>query len=188
MQNNIYKEDQGQNFGKWDDPVSKFMYYDSTKEILSKINLPENIADYGGANGNLKTFIPSAISIDLDPSKNPDIIDNIITHTGIYDLVIIRYVLHYLNDYEVIKLFNNIKSKNILIIQFTNEDLISKYKNSINEFKYFRTADQLKKIIPNYFKEIYSKEITITEDFYNNRLKINNALWHQENIRAFYNA
>ena len=184
MQTKIYKEDNGTNFGKWNDKVSKFMYFDSTKEILSKIQIPNIVADYGGANGNLKTFIPNSISIDIDSSKNPDIIDNILSHVGNYELIIIRYVLHYLNDYEVIQLFKTIKT-NTLIIQFINEDLKSKYQNSQNEFKYFRTAKQLKKLLPN-CKEIYSKEYTIGANFYRNRLNINNAITHKETLKAFY--
>jgi hypothetical protein len=184
MQTKIYKEDNGVNFGKWTDKVSKFMYFDSTKDILSKIQIPGVVADYGGANGNLKTFIPHAISIDIDGSKQPDIIDDILTHVGNYELIVVRYVLHYLNDYEVLQLFKTIKS-NALIIQFTNEDLKSKYQNSQNEFKYFRTARQLKKLLPN-CKEIYSKKYTIGSSFYKNRLNIDNAVTHKETLKAYF--
>ena len=187
MQKKIYEIDDGINFGKWPDEISKFLYFDSTKEILSKIDIPKLIADYGGANGNLKTFIPNSISIDIDKSKKPDILDNILTHEGKYDLIIIRYVLHYLNDYEIISLFNQInkfhKGK-VLIIQFCNDDLISKYKNSQNEFKYFRTYSQLKSLIP-YAREIYSKKYIVSPNFYLNRLKIKNAIKHTEILKAF---
>jgi len=187
MQKKIYKEDQGINFGKWKDKTSKFLYFDSTKEILSKIKIYNNVADYGGANGNLKTFISNIISIDIDSSKHPDIIGNIITHKGNYDLIIIRYVLHYLNDYEILKLFNNITNYHkgeVLIIQFCNNDLKSKYSNSINEFKYFRTENQLEQLLPKYTK-IYSKEYEVEQDFYKNRLNLNNAITHKEILNAY---
>ncbi len=108
MQKKIYKEDKGTEFGKWFDSISKLIYFDSVKDILSKIDTHGIIADYGGANGILKQFIPNIITIDIDASKKPDIVDNILTHKGNYDLIIIRFVLHYLNDYEVLELFENI--------------------------------------------------------------------------------
>jgi hypothetical protein len=108
MQNIIYKEDKGIDFGKWSDNTSKLMYFDSLKDILSKINTSGTVADFGGANGILKQFIPNIITIDIDVTKEPDILDNILTHKGVYDLIVIRFVLHYLNDYEVLQLFNNI--------------------------------------------------------------------------------
>jgi hypothetical protein len=187
MQNIIYKEDNGIDFGKWSDNTSKLMYFDSVKDILSKIDTKGKIADYGGANGILKQFIPNIISIDIDASKNPDIVDNILTHNGNYDLIIIRFVLHYLNDYEVLKLFKNIEKYHkgkILIIQFTNEDLKSKYYNSKNEFKYFRTKNQLQKLLPK-FKNIYSIKYECSIEFYKNRLNIENAKNHIEEINAY---
>lgn len=187
MQNIIYKEDNGQQFGRWSDNTSKFIYFDSVKEILSLIELPKIIADYGGANGILKEFIPNIISIDIDETKNPDIVDNILTHKGSYDLIVIRFVLHYLNDYEVLQLFRNIKQYHkgkVLLIQFCNEDLKSKYLNSKNEFKYFRTQNQLEKLLPEY-KKIYSKEYTCTKQFYKNRLGIETDIEHRETLNAY---
>ena len=181
-----YKEDQGTNFGKWNDSISRFLYQDSTKEILSKITIPNLVADYGGANGNLKQFIPNAISIDIDKTKRPDVVDDILNHSKYYDLVIIRFVLHYLNDYEILKLFNVIKARNILIIQFENNDLKSKYFNSQNEFKYFRTSHQLKQLLPIKSKEIYSKTYELGNEFYKNRLGKGIYKTHDETLKAYY--
>lgn len=186
MQMQIYKEDQAEKFGKWNDEVSNFLYQTSTKEILSKISIPNLVADYGGANGNLKQFIPQSISIDIDSSKKPDILDNILTHSKKYDLIVLRYVLHYLNDYEVIQLFENLKALNVLIIQFENNDLKAKYYNSQNEFKYFRTSQQLQKLLPINSKEIYSKEYELGQDFYINRLGKGNYKTHKEILKAYY--
>jgi len=182
--------DKGIKFGKWEDTTSIKLYKDTTEEIFKKIKISKynKIADYGGANGIMKNYIPNIITIDLDATKEPDIVDNIITHPTKYDLVVIRYVLHYLNDYQVIKLFNKILkngTKNILLIQFTNENLKMKYKNSINEFKYFRNASQLQALIPDNFKQIYSEKITVTKEFYKNRLNNDNGIEHQETINAF---
>jgi len=187
MQKKIYNEDAGIDFGRWADVTSKLMYFDSVQAILSKVNTLGTVADYGGANGILKNFIPNIITIDIDSTKKPDIIDNIITHKGNYDLIIIRYVLHYLNDYEVLELFNHISSYHkgkILIIQFTNEDLKSKYQNSKNEFKYFRTKNQLEKLLPN-CEHIFNADYQCTSEFYKNRLGIENAVAHTESINAY---
>tara|TARA_R110000751_G_scaffold72388_1_gene146650 strand:- start:164 stop:721 length:558 start_codon:yes stop_codon:yes gene_type:complete len=181
----VYKADQGTAFGKWKDTVSQFMYFDSVKPILSKINIPNKVADFGGANGNLKEFVPNIITIDRDASKNPDIVANILDHKEHYELVIIRYVLHYLTDYEVLQLFENINADNVLVIQFTNDDLKSKYFNSRNEFKYFRTKVQLEKLLPK-SKLVYSEDYTVTEDFYKNRLQIDNSRAHVETLNAYY--
>ena len=187
MQKKIYKEDNGVNFGNWKDDVSEFLYKKSTKEILSLISVPQVVADYGGANGNLKQFIPQAVSIDKDPSKEPDIIDNILTHKNEYDLVVIRYVLHYLTDKEVLQLFKSIQSKKTLVIQFVNNDLESKYHNSQNEEqKYFRTEEQLKALLPKTAEKIYaSKSYTLGALFYENRLGKGVYKNHQESISAY---
>ena len=188
MQKRIYEIDEGVNFGKWNDKTSKFMYFDCMKAILKKIDINGVIADYGGANSNLKAFLSTSISIDIDKSKNPDIEDDILKHESNYDWIVIRYVLHYMNDYEVLILFEKIKSFHkgkVLVIQFCNEDLKTKYANSINELKYFRTEKQLKSLLPVEAKKIFSKNIEITKEFYLNRLHIENAISHNEKINAY---
>ena len=189
MQKQTYKIDQGENFGKWSDNTSKFLYKYSILEILNKIEIPEKTADFGGGNGLLKEIIPNIITIDIDKTKKPDIIDNILTHRGKYDLIIIRYVLHYLNDYELIQLFDNIKSFHkgkLLIIQFCNNDLINKYFNSKNEIKYFRTENQTENLIPKGFKKIFSMNYICSKEFYKNRLQNENIIEHNEILNAYY--
>ena len=182
----IYDIDDGIDFGKWKDKTSQYLYYQSTIEILKKIKIPDSVADFGGGNGLLKQFIPQIKTIDIDENKQPDLIANILHHHDHYELIIIRYVLHYLNDYEVIELFKTINADNILIIQFENQDLKIKYQNSINEFKYFRTTNQLKALIPKKAKEIYSKEYMVDSTFYDNRLKNGQYEPHREILKAYY--
>lgn len=190
----IYNEDQGTNFGKWDDSTSRLIYYDSMKQILDLMDNRgylqgvERIADYGGANGIMKEFIPGIITIDIDSSKNPDIVDDILVHSGEYDLIIIRYVLHYLNDYEVIQLFNHIESFHkgkVLIVQFVNDELKEKYQNSKNELKYFRTLNQMKALLPRGEKVLYNGDYLCSSQFYKNRLNIDNAIPHSEKLIAY---
>lgn len=181
MLKDSYKIDQGLEFGNWKDKTSQDLYHNTTKDILNLIHIPSLVADFGGGNGLLKKFIPHSISIDIDQSKNPDIIGNILDVKQHFELVVIRYVLHYLSDYEILKLFSNINADNILIQQFVNEDLKAKYRNSINEFKYFRTLSQLISLLPD-SEIIYQKEITCTKEFYKNRLNNQNATPHNETI------
>lgn len=185
MQKVIYKVDKGLEFGMWNDKTSKFLYHTSVKNILSKIKIPENVADYGGGNGILKKFIAHIKTIDIDKEKNPDIIDNIITHKGEYDLIIIRFVMHYLSDNEIIELFKNIKSKEILVIQFINEDKEIKYENSQNEgHKYFRNKKETLQLMPKNHSIIYNQKYTVSKDFYKNRLGLGNYKSHQEELIA----
>jgi hypothetical protein len=106
------------------------------------------------------------------------------------DLIIIRYVLHYLTDDEIRKLLQNIKSYHagdILIVQFTNEgeDLQIKKQNSINETKYFRTSEELSLLIGEF--EVIATDtesFKVTTEFYRNRLQNFEALPHQEQIQT----
>lgn len=180
--------DAGINFGKWGDPTSRFLYEESMFDILPRIQFFGTVADYGGGNGLLKNYVPGLITIDKDVEKKPDIVDDILTHSNPYDIVVLRYVLHYLTDYEVLALMQKLLSngvQKVLIIQFTNEDLISKYKCSINEKKYFRTLSQLKALLNNQHP-FYTKEYEVDPDFYQNRLGITIDFSHEEQLNAFY--
>lgn len=179
--------DGGDKFGKWDDPVSQFMYFKCMPDIIKKIPdecLIGKIGDFGGGNGLIKEFWPGAISIDNDPKKKPDILCDILYHVERYHLAVIRYVLHYLTDKEVIQLFETINAKHILVIQFVNPNLVHKYKNSIYEIKHFRTPEQLESLMPSPVV-IYEKEYTVTPEFYANRLRLAGAFSHSETIKAY---
>lgn len=180
--------DQGEKFGTWDDEISKFLYIDSAIEILSLFNIPQNVADYGGGNGLLKKFIPNIITIDKDKSKNPDICEDILEHQGTYDMIISRYVLHYLNDYEVIELLKICSKTPSVIIQFVNDNLHDKYFNSHNELKYFRTSAQLDALLsPFKFNQIYRFKYRVTKEFYKNRLGDGEYKNHFEDLCAWTN-
>jgi len=181
-----HKEDQGEEFGTWTDNISRLMYHGVMKSIIQLVDIPDSVIDYGGANGLIKQFIPHAVTVDRDTSKNPDIVADILTFKNNYKLTVIRYVLHYLNDYELLQLFDNLKVRSVLVIQFVNDDLKSKYYNSQNEpHKYFRSTQQLEKLLPDY-PCIYTKSYRITEQFYKNRLGPGNYKPHTETIKAYY--
>ena len=103
-----YKIDQGTNFGTWEDTTSKLLYDDAMPAMLNGINIKGKVLDYGGANGLLKKYIPNSLSIDIDPTKKPDIVGDIKTYNPNCDLVVMRYLLHYLNDKEVNNLFTHL--------------------------------------------------------------------------------
>ena len=168
----VFSVDSGRDFGTWTDPTSRFMYQDSLADILPHIPIREGqrIADFGGANGLLKQHIPDLTTIDCDPSKEPDIVDDILQHRERYELGICRYVLHYLTDQQVIDFLDNVNVGSLFVIQFTNPDLRSKYANSVNEQKYFRTPEQLAALMPEGSVKLHSVEYTVTREFYQNRL------------------
>ncbi len=191
LDNKIFEIDRGKEFGMWTDPVSKFMYHDHFVHIYTKFNLDsyKSIEDIGGANGILRQFFEDKdySTSDIDESKEPDFIGNIVNYNGIMafkwrgetynrhyqnELIVIRYVLHYLSDEEVIKMFSNIKENHkgdILVVQFTNEagDLDIKLSNSINETKYFRTQEQLYALLQNFNIVLTdTQSFEVTAEFY----------------------
>lgn len=179
--------DQGVNFGKWGDPTSKLMYHDVMELALDGVDVTGRVADYGGANGMLKQWIPQALSVDYDLTKNPDICDDIKTHCGEYDMIVMRYVLHYMDDDTVIGLLHNIASYHagrLLIIQFVNEDLVSKYSNSIGEVKWFRDEADLRALLERAWTidKRRSTDYRVDAEFYRNRLQHPNPSSHDERI------
>lgn len=183
----IHDEDQAGEFGKWGDATSRLMYHDIMDLALEGVDTAGRVADYGGANGLLKEWIPQAISVDYDATKSPDIQEDILAHVGDYDLIVMRYVLHYMNDQTVIGLMHNIASYHdgrVLIIQFVNEDLVSKQANSIGEIKYFRDEDDLRTLLTHDWIIAARRAVdyNVDAEFYRNRLNHPNPSSHDERI------
>lgn len=178
--------DEGTRFGTWGDPTSRFMYRDSLAHILPLAALVGHVGDFGGANGLLKAHVPNVTTIDSDPSKHPDIVDNILTHDAPYDTAWARYVMHYLTDQEVIQFVDNVNAPRLIIVQFTNnESLRVKYANSVNETKYFRTSAQMRELLPSKTKVLWSMAYAVCPEFYQNRLGMENAKPHGEMLRVY---
>ena len=178
-------EDQGTAFGTWTDPVSRFMYQESLQEYLSLMKLHGTVVDYGGANGLFKRHVPKAVTVDNDPLKEPDVIDDILTHDSRYDVGFCRFVLHYMTDQQVIRFVDDANVGRLYIVQFVNDDLRGKYANSRGEgTKYFRTFDQTTALFGS-CEVLWSQTYTVTKDFYLNRLGIEGAVTHQEKIVLF---
>jgi len=183
----IHPEDQARAFGTWDNPTARLMYHDIMELALSGVDTSGRVADYGGANGLLKQWIPHSLSVDYDQSKHPDIAEDIMSHVGEYDLIVLRYVMHYMTDAEVLRLFRHVASFHegrLLVIQFVNDDLVSKYANSIGETKYFRDDDDTRALVSLDWmvqaRRFY--DYTVDADFYRLRLNHPNPSSHDERI------
>jgi len=183
----IFDADQGVNFGTWDDPVSRLMYGHSTPIFLDMVDYSGSVYDLGGGNGLLKQYIPHSISVDIDQNKQPDVIQDIRQFSTKCDLVVIRYVLHYFSDKDVVNLITHIKehAKKVMVIQFCNEGVHLKVKRQISkqsdERKYFRNSNHLFRLLSRPI-DIRSVSYTVTPVFYENRLKINVNCSHSETV------
>lgn len=187
MQKRIYKEDEGTNFGLWNDDVSRLMYHNIMPLVVGQFDFQGTVADYGGANGLLKDWIPQAVTIDIDESKKPDIVDDITTHSEEYDNVYMRYVLHYMNDEQIGRMLANIKHK-LIVVQFTNEQEDLTIKNLISngneDDKHFRDKKELFGLFADFaiYKAI-EVSYEVTPAFYANRLQVETDLSHKESIQ-----
>lgn len=185
-----YQEDQGGAFGRWPNKTARLMYHDIMPVALNGIDTSGRVADLGGANGLLKEWIPQAVTVDYDESKHPDICEDINTHVGDYDLVVLRYVLHYMPDTGVQALMKHIASYHkgpILIIQFVNDDLAAKRANSVGEIKWFRNTENTIALLKGCgFKVASCKAVdyVVDPDFYRERLNHPNPTGHLETILA----
>lgn len=182
-----HTEDQADAFGTWDDITSRLMYHDIMPLMLSGVDTSGRVADFGGANGLLKEWIPQAVSVDYDPSKKPDVVGDISIYAGAYDLVVMRYVLHYMSDTDATKLLRKIarmNSKRLFIIQFANDDLTSKLANSIGERKWFRDSADLFSLLAQDWNigAWRMVDYEVTAEFYRNRLNHPNPSSHREKV------
>lgn len=183
-----HDEDKGTQFGTWPNPTAQLIYHDIMPLALSGVDTSGNVADFGGGNGLLKQWIPHAISVDYDATKQPDIYADILTHRGNYDLIVIRYVLHYMTDEQVKQLFDNLASYSdccVLVIQFVNNDLAIKNYNSVNETKYFRNEQHVAGLIDPAKWLLRTRKAVpyhVDADFYRWRLAHPDPVEHDETI------
>lgn len=186
----MHNEDQGTAFGTWPDAVSRLMYHDVMPFALNGVDTSGSVADLGGANGLLKQWIPHAVTVDYDATKNPDICQDILAYRGNHDLIVLRYVLHYMNDQTVIGLMRHIASYHdgrVLIIQFVNYDLVAKYANSVSEVKWFRDEATLRTLLENDWTVVARRVVDyqVDAEFYRNRLNHPNPSSHDEQIVTY---
>lgn len=188
----VYDEDSGQAFGTWPNATARFMYDEAMECCVSDINALARVGDLGGGNGLLKRWLPNAVSVDHDPSKNPDVLDNIMSHVDEYDWLLLRYVLHYMDDAAVVALLAHLASYHkgrLKIIQFANHDLEVKQHNSVNETKFFRTPNQLTGLLTASadwaLLRMSAAQYGVDEDFYRWRLQHPDPVGHNEFLMTY---
>lgn len=179
--------DQGTQFGTWPDDTSRFMYHDVMPELLAGVNTTGSVCDLGGGNGLLRRWIPQARTVDVDPSKEPDVVCEALEYQGTHDLVVMRYLLHYLDDAQVRALFTRLAqwhAGRVLVVQFVNDDLEAKRANSMNEdVRYFRTEAQLLALLEPWQVQRRTRvDYQVQAEFYRNRLQHPNPTSHAEAV------
>lgn len=182
-----HNEDQGEGFGRWPNNTARLMYHDIMPLALNGVDTTGRVADLGGANGLLKEWIPQAITVDYDETKRPDVCEDIREHVGEYDLIVLRYVLHYMSDDEVRKLLYHIRSYHkgrVLVIQFANDDLEAKRRNSVGETKWFRTTEETMRLVTEYWRVASAKAVdfVVEAEFYRERLNHPNPTANHETV------
>lgn len=186
--------DQGTAFGTWTDRTSRLIYHDAMPALLSGVDCTGEVLDLGGANGLSREWFPGAVTVDVDPSKEPDIVANALDYTPDhrYDLVLIRYVLHYLTNRQVTQLFEQVAGYHdgpLVLIQFVNDDLDIKLVNSVNEERrYFRTEGALRQLVDRAPWKLYRRiglEYVVDPMFYTHRLGHPTGTAHLERVVSY---
>jgi|GEM_PF-2545710 hypothetical protein len=191
----VFAADEGTKFGTWGDPTSQLLYRDVMPVFLSGVDTSYRVFDLGGANGLLRHFIPHALTVDIDPTKAPDVVADCLKWKPKWfprpSLAVLRYVLHYLTDTQATKLFNHLATwaDRVLVIQFVTdpEHLAAKTHNSVNEVKWFRSEPELLALLGEW-KVLDRKRLDFTVDaeFYRRRLLHPNPISHPEGVVALY--
>jgi hypothetical protein len=187
--------DQGTAFGTWSDRTSQLLYHDAMPALLSGIDREGRTLDLGGGNGLSRYWFEDVTTVDNDQRKQPDVLADMLGYapTNVtYDRVLLRYVLHYLNDTEVRDLLTNIRRYHrgdLVVVQFVNDTdtLEAKYANSVNETKWFRTEWHLLTLLTQRW-EVHQRiavDYDVDPEFYRNRLGHPNPTGHPETVVAY---
>lgn len=183
--------DGGLTFGTWTDSTSRLLYHDVMPVLLNGVDTSGSVVDLGGGNGLLRTFVPHAVTVDIDASKAPDIVADATTYTGRHDLVVIRYVLHYMPNDVVDGWLTQLRTWHtgpVLVIQFVNDDLAGKLANSVNERKWFRTELDYVHAFERTGWRVASRkrvEYRVEAEFYRNRLAHPSPTAHEEAVMGW---
>lgn len=189
--------DQGRSFGLWTDPTSDLMYRGAMPYLLRDLVVSPTVYDLGGANKLSQMFLPTGshiLTVDNDPAKQPDVVADILQwvpkNPDPSATVLLRYVLHYLDDEQLQRLMAHLASwhrGNIALIQFFNPDPVSKYDNSPDrDTKYFRAWPQTTRLLspwrtdPN--RLVNRLDYTVTPDFYLHRAGQAGKYYHRETL------
>lgn len=182
----VFQADQGALFGTWSDRTSRLLYHDCMTVLLSQIQVTGPVVDLGGANGLSRQWFPDVVTVDIDPSKKPDVLADVTTFTNTRETVFMRYLLHYLSDNDVRRMFANLwnsPARQVIVVQFVNDDIDVKLYNSVGESKVFRNEVQLCELFPSWvIKTRTVIDYEVDPEFYRNRLGHPNPTPHRETI------
>ena len=185
-----------QPFGTWGDGTSDLMYRGAMGYLLDWLEVGFEVVDLGGANGLSRGFLGPGhhvVTVDLDPSTGPDVVADMMTyrHPVPADTVLLRYVLHYLADVEVERLFAHLATwhdGNVVVVQFANEDTGAKVANSADSAsRYWRTPAALLELLGHLDgwrlrAEVNRLDFTVQPGFYAARLGVAGASAHGETL------
>jgi hypothetical protein len=195
-----FDEDGGTTFGSWGDKVSSLIYRDVMPIVLGATRLGNTsgtVGDYGGANGHLRQWMPEGvevITIDIDPSKQPDVLANVIDYQppSRFDLTFMRYLIHYLEDGQVVDMLDNLRafSSKLVLVQICNDARQAEIKSSIcgahEEVKFWRDIHEIVELFGRagwrMSPDCVTINYTVTPEFYLNRLGVDTPRSHGESI------
>jgi hypothetical protein len=191
MSETVFAKDQGRDFGRWSDPTSRLMYHDVMPVMLNGVDTAGPVIDLGGANGLLREFIRGRVlTVDIDASKGPDVVADVRKWVPVEPaaLVVMRYLLHYLNDTDARALFQHVRNWHpgrLLVIQFANDwrHMQAKRESSLGETVYFRTPEHVESLFgPWAIIDRKRVDYTVRREFYANRLGNPDGREHGESV------
>lgn len=166
------------NFGKGESPTSRLLYHRIFDLIRGRIPSFAKVYDLGGGNGISKAYFPSVVTVDNNPEMKPDIVANILEFEvpKDADLILIRYVAHYLQNEELEQLLEQSNHKPILFIQFANSNPNDKLLQSVikgeglEDHKTFRDWDYFAQLLETRgFRQIMQIAYEVEPLFYAER-------------------
>jgi hypothetical protein len=183
-------------FGKGNSPTSRLLYHRIFDLIRDRIPSFAKVYDLGGGNGVSKAYFPSVVTVDNNPEMEPDILADILEFEvpDEADLILIRYVAHYLQEEQLIKLLERSSHKPILFIQFTNSDPDDKLLQSLfkgqgeEDHKTFRDWDHFVHLLePRGFRQIIRVDYEVEPMFYVERFGRQGAYFpHPESLGVWF--
>lgn len=188
--------DQGTAFGTWPDEVSRWLYHDSVPLWIEALDVDTQAltVDLGGANALLRPWFPQLITVDSDPTKQPDVTADVTRwQPGTeFPQAVLRYVLHYLPDHTVATLLQTVATytDHLYVVQFTNPDVHVKDRNSRYEpQRWWRSDQDLDRLLAHPSWEdtqTTSWRYRVTEQFYRNRLGPGDYEPHVEDLTVHH--
>lgn len=182
--------DQGTRFGTWPDTTSRLLYHDLTPAHLSGLPLDGRVVDLGGGNGLLREYVPQAVTVDSDPTKEPDVVADITTWHPLdrVDLAVCRYVTHYLTDDQLDTMLATVaRYSPLLCLTAITTNPAIKDANPDPAPRYWRDRLTLRDAIAPAWRVRTWRgfDVEVGADFYRNRLGVEHP-GHREHLTTYH--